>query len=253
MAESFRFRQIIKRVVRGAYWLWTRRLEADAIQMPRSDYKRTWQHLSESESDAKMFVASTTDEQTFERSAAYTRGLLERFVGLHASDVVLEIGCGVGRIAPEVAPLVKTWIGTDISANMLGHAKRRLATLPNVRLVELADVGLAEIPDASVDVVYCTVVFMHLYEWDRYKYVTEAHRVLKPGGRLYCDNIDITSTLGWTMFSDAASYPPKERPSYLPMLSSADELRVFGTKAGFSTVMIEQFDDAWVALVARKV
>jgi ubiquinone/menaquinone biosynthesis C-methylase UbiE len=220
--------------------------------MPRSDYKRTWQHLSESENDAKMFVASTTDEATFTRSAEYTRALLERFVGVLPSDVVLEIGCGVGRVGAEVAPRVKEWIGTDISGNMLGHAARRLAHLPNVRFVELSDVSLSEIPTESVDVVYSTVVFMHLYEWDRYKYVAEAFRVLRPGGRLYCDNIDITSTLGWTMFSDAASYPPKERPSYLPMLSSADELRVYGTKAGFSKVAVEQYDDAWVALIASK-
>lgn len=252
MSQTFRVRQLTKRAIRAAYWLWTRRLEARAIEIPRSDYKQTWQHLSTSENDAKMFVASTTDEATFARSARYTRELLERFVGLHPSDVVLEIGCGVGRIAPEVAPRVKEWIGTDISANMLGHAARRLAPLSNVRLIELADVGLTEIPSESVDVVYCTVVFMHLYEWDRYKYVAEAFRVLKRGGRLYCDNIDITSTLGWTMFADSASYPPRERPAYLPMCSSADELRVYGTKAGFGHVTVQQYDDSWVALIAKK-
>lgn len=252
MPQSFRIRQLTKRVIRGAYWLWTRRLEAGAVTLPRSDYKRTWQHLSATENDAKMFVASTTDEESFKRSAAYTRELLERFVQLGPTDVVLEIGCGVGRIAPEVAPRVRQWVGTDISSNMLSHAKRRLEALPNVRLIELEDVGLAEVPSESIDVVYCTVVFMHLYEWDRYRYVSEAHRVLKPGGRFYCDNIDITSSLGWTMFADAASYPPKERPSYLPMLSSADELRVYGTRAGFASVTVEKFDDAWVALIARK-
>ncbi len=253
MATSFRFRQLVKKAVRSSYWLWTRRLEADAVRMRRSDYKRTWDHLSGTEADAKMFVASTTDESSFRQSAEYTRRLLESLVGLTSGDVVLEIGCGVGRLAPEIAPKVKRWIGTDISANMLSHARRRLASYSNVEFVELADVSLAAIPTESVDVVYCTVVFMHLYEWDRYKYISEAFRVLRPGGRLYCDNVDITSTLGWTMFQDAASYPPNERPSYLPMLSSADELRVYGTKAGFSHVEIKQYDDAWVALVARKV
>lgn len=46
MANSFRLRQLAKRVIRGVYWLWTRRLEVDAIQMPRSDYKRTWLGLT---------------------------------------------------------------------------------------------------------------------------------------------------------------------------------------------------------------
>ena len=110
MSSPFRIRQVVKRIIRSGYWLWTRRLETAAIQMPRSDYKMTWQHLSETETDAKMYVASTTDETTFRQSAAHTRSMLERFIGLDASDVVLEIGCGVGRIAPEVAPRVKEWI-----------------------------------------------------------------------------------------------------------------------------------------------
>ena len=249
---GFRIRQGVKKAIRTAYWLWTRRLEAASIAMPRSAYKQTWQHLSTSETDAKMYVASTVDEDEFRRSAAYTVATLERLVGVRPDDVVLEIGCGVGRVGAALAPRVKEWIGTDIAANMLRHTARRLDGLSNVRLVELPDVGLRGIADGSVDVVYCTVVFMHLYEWDRYRYIAEAWRVLRPGGRLYCDNIDITSTLGWTMFSDAASYPTAERPSYLPMLSSMDELTTYGKRAGFADVTVHRFDDAWVALVGRK-
>ena len=37
------------------------------------------------------------------------------------------------------------------------------------------------IADSSIDVVYSTVVFMHLESWDRYAYVKEARRVLPPG------------------------------------------------------------------------
>lgn len=199
-----------------------------------------------------MYVASTTDEDEFRRSAAYTVQLLESHVGIEPEDVILEIGCGVGRVGAVLAPRVHQWIGTDISANMLAHTARRLDACKNVRLVELSGNGLAEIADESVDVVYCTVVFMHLYEWDRYTYVKEAFRVLRPGGRLYCDNVDVTSSLGWTMFEDARSYPPLERPSYLPMLSSADELSTYGMRAGFENVLTPRFDDAWVALVGRK-
>ncbi len=74
---------------------------------------------------------------------------------------------------------VTTWIGTDISRNMLAHAAVRLNGIDNCELKELSTVGLKEISDQSIDLVYCTVVFMHLREWDRYRYVAESFRVLK--------------------------------------------------------------------------
>lgn len=248
MSSAPAVRQVVKRAIRTTWWLWSRRLEAFASRVPRSAYKTTWEQLGANEQDAKMFVASSVDEDQFAESAATTVAVLEQKVGILPTDVVLEIGCGVGRVGRVVAPRCRQWIGTDISSGMIGHATRRLADLRNVRFVELHDVGLAGIPDASVDVVYCTVVFMHLYEWDRYRYVQEAHRVLRPGGRCYFDNVDITSAHGWKVFTDSASYPPAERPAYLPMTSSADELRTYATRAGFAQVAVHQWDDAWVAV-----
>jgi hypothetical protein len=40
----------------------------------------------------------------------------------------------------------------------------------------------------------------HLDEIDRWRYVQESFRVLRPGGRLFVDTIDIESNEGWGMF-----------------------------------------------------
>lgn len=250
--SEFSLRQLTKRAIRTGYWLWTRRLEAVAVQLPRSDYKSTWQALSTTENDAKMFVASAVDEGDFRRAAASTVEVLDRLIGIGDTDVILEIGCGVGRVGAALAPRCAEWIGADIASNMLRHAASRLGGFTNVRFVELSGDGLREIPDASVDVVYCTVVFMHLYEWDRFAYVKEALRVLRPRGRCYFDNIDITTSLGWRVFTDSATYKPSERPAYLPMTSSADELRTYALRAGFGDVRVHQWDDAWVAVTGTK-
>jgi SAM-dependent methyltransferase len=247
-----RLKRLARNAVRTGYWVWSRRLDTATAALSRSDYKATWHALSQRESDAKMFVASDVDEAAFATSADLTLATLDEFVGVRPDDVVLEIGCGVGRVGRVVAPRCREWIGTDISAHMLRHAAARLADLPNVRFVELPTVGLDGIPDASIDLVYCTVVFMHLYEWDRYRYVQEAVRVLRSGGRCYFDNIDISSSHGWKVFHDAASYPIDQRPPYLPMTSSAPELETYGRHAGLTNVTVRRWADAWVALTGAK-
>ena len=86
---------------------------------------------------------------------------------------MLEIGCGVGRISRELAPRCRSWTGSDISKNLLTYAAERFAQLGNVRLQQLHGDGLGELADASFD------------------------RVLRPGGRLFMDTIDIESNEGW--------------------------------------------------------
>jgi hypothetical protein len=68
------------------------------------------------------------------------------------------------------------------SSEMIRQARRKTLGLDNVRFVEVSGYDLQPVPDNSVDVVYTTVVFMHLDEWDRYNYCLEAFRVLNPAG-----------------------------------------------------------------------
>lgn len=218
----------------------------------RSDYKRVWDRQSVDADSAKRAVAGYTDEAELLRTARRTEEILGKTAGLRPDDVVLEIGCGVGRVGSVLAPRCRHWIGADISGNMIAHARGRMAALPNVTLVELSTVGLAEIPEESVDLVYCTVVFMHLYEWDRWQYVKEAFRVLRPGGRCYFDNMSIGSEHGWQMFLAGAAWPLDRRPAHLSMISSGEELEAYAKRAGFGDVRVHRFDEGWVAVTGTK-
>ena len=218
----------------------------------RSDYKGTWEALAPDEERARLFVAGHTDNSEWDRSALVTREILKEYVGLEPTDTILEIGCGMGRVGKVLSPLCRRWIGADISSGMLSCARHHLQGLDNVELVELDDVSLRTIPDSSVDLVYCTVVFMHLYEWDRYRYVEEAMRVLKPGGRCYFDNVDITSDHGWEVFQQSAGFPRDSRPAQISMTSSGDELETYGRRAGFENIQIRRWGGAWVTLTGGK-
>lgn len=218
----------------------------------RSNYKGTWDNLAQNMDEAKMYVAGHTDEAEFDRTGLNTVDRIERFVGIQPSDICLEIGCGVGRVGKFISPKCAKWIGTDISGNMLKYAAQRLAGFENIELVELSGVGLSEIADNSVDLVYCTVVFMHLYEWDRYRYVQEAFRVLRSQGRCFFDNADLTSNHGWELFMAGFSYDIDRRPAYLSMCSTGEELHSYATRAGFSEVKIHRWGDARVGVTGIK-
>lgn len=183
-----------------------------------------------------MHVSGTEDEATIETSGVGTSEFLLKNVGIDPNDVVLEIGCGIGRVGKCLAPRCRRWIGADVSPRMLAFAAERLREFPNVEFVELSGNDLRPIADNSIDLVYCTVVFMHLESWDRYAYVEEAFRVLRPGGKLYVDNVDLCSDGGWAIFETHRRFPIDQRPDHITVCSTPQELQEYLKRAGFEAI-----------------
>jgi SAM-dependent methyltransferase len=225
--------------------------EITHVKLNRSNYKSIWNAVSESEDSAKMAVSGYVDEELYKSTGEGTRNMLQQFVGISPDDIVLEIGAGVGRVGAFLAPICKEWIAVDVSENMLSHIKRRLNGLANVRTVATNGFDLREIPSQSVDVVYCTVVFMHLEEWDRYSYIREGFRILKPGGRMLVDNVDLTSDGGWAFFEEHCAIPPMERPAQISKTSTPQELETYFTRAGYTQIK-QHRADLWLITYGKK-
>jgi GT2 family glycosyltransferase/ubiquinone/menaquinone biosynthesis C-methylase UbiE len=222
---------------------------AAAPALSRGRYKEVWTALSDTEENAKKHVLAFVDERRYKIAGERTVQVLRDTVGIQRDDVVLEIGCGIGRVGEALAPVCREWIGCDVSPNMVALARKRLSHFDNVRVLEVSGADLAPVDDASVDVVYCTVVFMHLEEWDRYNYVLEAKRVLRPGGRLYIDNFTTRSEVGWEVFErHRLAFAPGERPPHMSVSSTLQELEVYLQRAGFENIQLAERDEyaqAW--------
>jgi len=214
-------------------------LWAPLNHLSRRQYGQVWDSLMESALVPRVAAAEVSDEEDLGPSTAQCLDNLRRLAGVSPKDDVLEIGCGAGRIATGLAPACRSWVGADISAKMLAVAADRLRTIPNARLVQLTNVSLAQFKDDSFDVVYCTSVFGHLDEMDRWRYIQEAFRVLRPGGCLLVDNIDVESDAGWQAFlKQTRQYQDLERPPFMPRFSTAAELTNYAGRAGFGGARI---------------
>ncbi|WP_051949354.1 class I SAM-dependent methyltransferase [Methylosinus sp. PW1] len=241
----------ILRALRSLVGLKNAPIPVEHVKLNRSQYKNIWNSVSVSENDAKMAVSGYIDEDLYRQMGEGTRDMLQSFVGIGPDDVVLEIGAGVGRVGAALAPICKEWIGADVAENMLVHIRQRLAAFDNVRTVATSGFDLSAVPDASVDVVYSTVVFMHLEEWDRFNYIKEGFRILRPGGRMLVDNVDITSDLGWKFFEEHCAVPPFERPAQISKTSTPQELETYFKRAGYEA--IEQVRAGlWIITYGRK-
>jgi ubiquinone/menaquinone biosynthesis C-methylase UbiE len=218
----------------------------------RAAYGQVWNadSVSGSVDSARTSVAGTTDPREYERSGEATAGDIVEYAQVTPTDTVLEIGCGTGRVGVKLAPRCGHWIGADVSTNMLGHAREALKGQANVSFLTLNGIDLAGVDTGALDVAYCSGVFMHLDEWDRYRYITEARRVLKPGGRLYFDNFNLRSEEGWRLFEDLYRMEPAARPPNISRSSTPEELLTYGERAGFEDLRVLT-RGLWVTVIGR--
>lgn len=157
---------------------------------------------------SKMFVGSVDD---FESSGELLVRRLIALAGLEPESCVLDIGCGIGRLAvaltSQLAPKGQ-YEGLDIVPSGIEWCTENItARYPNFRFT-LADVLNGEynpagriaptayrLPyaDATFDLVVLTSVFTHMLPAEKEHYVDEIARVLKPGGRCFATYLLLNS------------------------------------------------------------
>ena len=97
---------------------------------------------------------------------------------------VVDIGCGTGALSIPIAaqlPTVRV-IGVDGDPEVLDIARRK----PGAAAVEWTEglAGALPIDDGAADVVLTSLVLHHLPLETKRELLADAHRILRPGGRL---------------------------------------------------------------------
>ena len=97
---------------------------------------------------------------------------------------VCEWGCGSARLIQHLKsynPNIVKLIGTDYNSHTISWCK---TNFDNIDFIHNELEPPLDLPDNSVDVLYCLSVFTHLSEKQHYNWIKEIKRVLKPNGLL---------------------------------------------------------------------
>jgi ubiquinone/menaquinone biosynthesis C-methylase UbiE len=106
-----------------------------------------------------------------------------------ADDCVVDLGAGTGLVSLAVAPHVHEVAAVDISARMIERLEALAAAdgIRNLRVLE-ADLRVLPLEDEWATLVVSNYAFHHLDDVGKELALSEARRVLRPGGRLVvCD------------------------------------------------------------------
>lgn len=164
--------------------------------------------------------------------------VLERVLGLDGSGRLLDVGCGPGVLALELASLFTDAVGVDPDPDMLAEAGRRTedAEVRNVRWVR----ALAEaLPEFELG-TFRLVTFGQSFHWTRREEVAEhIYDILEPGGAIAL----VVHTTEGRPVPDDPGYPAIPHEVVREIVD-----RYLGSRrragAGFSSPLPDRYEDA---------
>lgn len=163
----------------------------------------TWELVGLSKGlSMEAILRGVDNEQEFWKRGEEDASRLLKFV--NRESIVLDVGCGIGRVMKFIAPYCKEIHGVDTSALILRRAKKELKGLKNCFFYRTDfkrfDICCAD----SFDLIYSFFTLQHMEKEDAYLCLMRMRNLLKPGGIVYMQFPDFTSDHYFSLFEEYA-------------------------------------------------
>lgn len=179
----------------------------------------------------RIAVGTRGSEEEFTQKGLVERAILTE-AGLRPDHYLIDVGCGSGRLA-SVLDEDQRYMGTDVVRGLL-KACRKIR--PGWRFELVKDIVIPE-QNERADMVSFFSVFTHLLHEDSYRYLLEANRVLRDGGRVVFTFLEFTEQ-NWPLFANMAKRRTKTRFKPHNQFISRDGIEVWAEHSGFKVVKI---------------
>lgn len=164
---------------------------------------------------------------SFQRVGELQLKLVEQTVGLSNDMTIVDLGCGSGRTATQIGKQYPScrYIGFDVVHDLLAYAREICP--PNYLFAMNTRVDFP-VASSTVDLILGFSVFTHLTHDETYAYLTDARRILKPGGHI------------------AFSFLEFARPDHWHVFQSTVDARKHGPIAHMNTFIERPVIEAWI-------
>ena len=202
-----------------------------------NSYSKVWNfHAMREKTAMSAILTGIEDEATFD---AKGEEFVERIRGyIKGDDVVLDVGCGIGRVEKFLAPLCREIYAVDVSRKMLKRARKRLRDFANIHFIKNDGRSLGFLQDENIDFAFSVFVFQHIEKEDTICYLANIYRVLKNSGSVYLQFPNIIHPENCAFFLNYSlenrTYSPAKMRFYTP-----DEVRFIMEEIGFHIIDID--------------
>ncbi len=138
-----------------------------------------WNNLSDRE-DYREYILPKRSDIEFEAEGIQQAAALNHLI--QPTSIILDYGCGIGRVTRYLAPYCQQIVGIDICDKFIEIAKERNQDIPNIYFGTIDEYATIS---NKFDLVFAIMVLQHNEPPIRLDIIKHIHQLLKPNGIAY--------------------------------------------------------------------